>query len=527
MNRSILRIVDANLNRAREALRVLEDYARFALDHDAWAAELKALRHELVDATAGVARDAIHHRDTPGDVGADNKAPSELTRRDLAHVVTAASKRLGEALRSVEECLKTLDPAAAARVERTRYAFYDVELRLARTLRASACAVAGARFSDVRLYVLVTESLCAGRPWLQVVSDAIGGGADCIQLREKSLESGELLRRARQLAELCRDRGVISIINDRPDVALLSGADGVHLGQGDLPVREARKLVGDDLIVGASTHAIEQARAAMLDGADYLGVGPVFPSTTKPRDILPGLDYARAAAAAVNLPCIAIAGITADNAREVMSTGVSGVAVSSAVIAAPDVRAATARLKAAVMRARPAPQDSPAGQTLPPAAGFQPDPSDQPRAPVHRQRHLAHWIQRGPVYFVTFRLLSGTLSDTERQQVLDHIRQGDRRFYHLFGCVVMPDHVHVLLQPISPYDMPRITKGIKGASARIINEMRRCRANLWQDESFDRMVRDDAELERTADDMYRSPVRAGLCNDPESWPARYFNLNPH
>jgi thiamine-phosphate pyrophosphorylase len=339
MESSVLRLLDANANRAREALRVVEDYARLVLDDGELSAALKQVRHDLAEATRAFLGEAILHRDTPGDVGTGNKTDSEGRRADLAEVVTAAGKRLGEALRAIEEYLKTESPAAAAKVEALRYRCYELEHRLAFTLRPAG------RFERVRLYVLVTESLCR-RPWLEAAEEAILGGADCLQLREKTLDGGELLRRARLLSDLCRRHGVLSIINDRPDIALLSGGDGVHVGQDDLPAREVRKLLGPGKIVGVSTHRIEQASHAVLDGADYIGVGPFFRSETKPRDFVAGPAYARQAAESVRVPAVAIAGITAGNVDEVLATGVRAVAVSSAVLCAADVRAAAAELKA-------------------------------------------------------------------------------------------------------------------------------------------------------------------------------------
>lgn len=339
MNSGILRILDANLNRAREAMRVLEDYARFALNDGRTSAELKQLRHALTAATAAVVADAILHRDTPADVGTAEKATAELSREDAAHVITAAGKRLGEALRTIEEYLKTTDPSNAAAVESVRYRFYNVEQRIALTLRPSA-----ARFAEVRLYVLITESLCR-RGWVEVAERSIEGGADCIQLREKDLDAAELLSRARLLVELCHRRGVLCIINDRPDIAQIARADGVHLGQKDLPAREVRKLVGQRLIVGVSTHSIAQARQAVLDGADYIGVGPVFRSATKPRETLPGLDYARQVASEIRIPAVAISGVDATNVDEVISTGIRTVAVSSAVIGADDPRDAVRSIR--------------------------------------------------------------------------------------------------------------------------------------------------------------------------------------
>ena len=338
---AIRRLFDANANRAREGLRVLEDYARFVLDHDGLSGELKQLRHDLTAAVTPFLPAAVLHRDTPGDVGTTITVTAEQRRADLADVVTAAGKRLGEAVRSLEEYAKTFSPAAAAELEAIRYRFYSVEQQVARTFRPAG------RFAAVRLYVLITESACR-HPWEWTAEQAIAGGATALQLREKSLDGGELLARARRFVTLCRRHGVLSIINDRPDVALLSGADGVHVGQDDLPPADVRRLLGPDQIVGVSTHELAQAERAVTDGADYVGVGPVFRSTTKPRDIAPGLPYAAAVAARVKIPAVAIAGITAANIEQVWATGVSAVAVTAAVTGADDPRAAAAKLLAGV-----------------------------------------------------------------------------------------------------------------------------------------------------------------------------------
>jgi thiamine-phosphate pyrophosphorylase len=339
MNGPVLRILDANANRAREALRVIEDYARFALDDEALCGSLKGLRHELAAATSSFVDEAILQRDTPGDVGTATKTTAELSREDVAHVVTAAGKRLGEALRTIEEYLKTTDSAAASKVESIRYRFYEVERQIAFTLPSAACAFAG-----VRLYVLITESSCK-RPWLDVAEQAIEGGADGLQLREKSLESGELLCRAKNFVALCRRHNVTSIINDRPDIAMMSGADGVHVGQSDLPAAEVRKLLGRGKIVGVSTHNLDQARQAVRDGADYLGVGPFFRSPTKPRDFVAGPAYAKQVAEQIRIPAVAIAGITEANVDEVLATGLRAVAVTAAVAGADDPQSAARRLK--------------------------------------------------------------------------------------------------------------------------------------------------------------------------------------
>ena len=341
MSPDALRMLDANLNRAREALRTVEDYARFALDDGELCGRLKAIRHDLATATGGIAADAVLWRDTPGDVGTTITTTAERRRGDLASAVVAAGKRFGEAARVVEELLKIDSPDAAATVEQVRYRFYDVERRVAGTLRPAEL------FARVRVYVLITESACR-RDWFTTAELALAGGADCLQLREPDLPAGELLARAKKLVALCKDAeggGVPLIVNDRPDVAVLSRAAGVHVGQGDLPAAEARKIVGPRGIVGVSTHTVDQVKQAKRNGADYVGVGPIFPSRTKPRDILPGLPFARAAASLNLLPTVAIAGITPANAAEVWATGVSAIAVTSAVTNSDDPAAAVALLR--------------------------------------------------------------------------------------------------------------------------------------------------------------------------------------
>lgn len=349
VNPTIGRIVDANCNRAREAFRVLEDYTRFGLNSDLLNADLKQLRHAFQSATAPLQTRAVVFRDTSGDVGKEIKTETERSRNSLASVVTAAGKRLTEALRTIEEYTKLPeaqadDESVSQQIERIRYAFYDLEKRILGTLTPGRN-----RMRQVRLCVLVTESLCR-RPWSEVVRDVIQGGAEAVQLREKGLESRTWLARAREFVRICRNEGAISIINDRVDIALLSDADGVHVGQSDLGPGDVRKMTGPDKIIGVSTHRLEQAHQAVVEGADYIGVGPVFPSSTKPRDHLAGLEYARQVAQVITIPALAISGIGPDNIDEVIRIGIRAVAVSSAVIGSEDPKQQTSILKQLLTR---------------------------------------------------------------------------------------------------------------------------------------------------------------------------------
>ena len=197
--------------------------------------------------------------------------------------------------------------------------------------------------SEVQLYVLVTGS--PARQARDVARMVVEGGADAIQLREKNLSDHEYLRLAEQIRPICRDADVMFIVNDRVAISKLVGADGVHIGQDDLPAVEARKILRRGKILGVSTHSMDQARKAQSDGADYIGVGPIYPTSTKGYEQGVGLAFIREVAGEITVPFFAIGGITLDRLDEVISAGCTRVAVSSAIIAADDVVAATREFK--------------------------------------------------------------------------------------------------------------------------------------------------------------------------------------
>jgi thiamine-phosphate pyrophosphorylase len=339
---AVARILDANVNRAREALRVMEDAARFALDDAELCAQLKSLRHELRGALGGLAPGWLEaNRDTAGDVGTLIETPAEGDRAGLGDVAVAAGKRLGEALRVIEEVGKTIDPELARGVEAIRYRFYDVE-------RALQLRLGGARARQWRVCVLLTESLCR-RPWSEVLAAAVEAGAECIQVREKQMTTADLVRRVRQVIEVARPAGAAVFVNDRLDVAHAAGADGVHLGREDLSILDARRAVGRSLLLGASTHDLDEARAAVEAGADYCGVGQMFPTTTRSGSTPAGPPYLRAFVQRFpTMPHLAIGGITPDNVGLLVDEGVRGVAVSSAVCGADDPGGVVAALRQAL-----------------------------------------------------------------------------------------------------------------------------------------------------------------------------------
>lgn len=321
----LARIVDANANRAREGLRVLEDYVRFALNDESLTQMLKECRHQLTEALKLLPFSWFYaSRDTLGDVGTGLSTRSEQTRRDLLDVVRANCKRVQESLRTLEEYVKVESARSSSQLEKARYLAYSVEKQLLTVVAARE------RLHGVCLYWLVDpHECCASMDWM--IAQAARGGVGMVQLRDKNSSDAEFIEQARRLRAWTAAENVLLIINDRPDVARLCGADGVHLGQDDLSVADARRLVGPDAILGVSTHSLEQAHQAVAGGATYIGVGPVFPSKTKEFDSLSGLEYVREVAAKITLPAFAIGGIDVGNVEQVVDAGLRRAAVSSAL----------------------------------------------------------------------------------------------------------------------------------------------------------------------------------------------------
>jgi thiamine-phosphate pyrophosphorylase len=336
------RIFDANANRAREGLRAAEDYCRFALDDAFISGQLKRLRHDLAEALADLSPDLLlQARETLRDVGTEISTDTEQKRYSLLAVAQANLKRAQEALRTLEEFGKLRSVHSASALEQLRYRTYTLEKAIV------LGATARQRLGDARLYVLLSGASCAAAlDW--TIAEAAAGGARVVQLREKDIPDRQLLERARQVRRWTRAAGVLFVLNDRPDIARLAEADGVHLGQDDLPVKEARRILGPDALIGVSTHDVEQVRQAVLDGASYIGVGPVFPSGTKTFNELAGPAFVRQAMAETSLPAFAIGGINAETIDQVAAAGARRVAVGQAVAQADDPRSAAARLLSAL-----------------------------------------------------------------------------------------------------------------------------------------------------------------------------------
>ncbi|MFS0786336.1 thiamine phosphate synthase [Shouchella sp. 1P09AA] len=206
---------------------------------------------------------------------------------------------------------------------------------------------------NFQLYVITGEAFHEGRELLHVMEEAIKGGADFIQLRDKTSSRKEVFEKAKRLNDLCKAYNVPFIVNDYIDIAMAVDADGVHVGQDDMPLAEVRKLVGKDKIIGVSTHKLDEALEAEKGGADYIGVGPIFPTNSKEDVVDPvTTSYIKEIKAHVSIPFVAIGGIKTHNVREVIEAGADAVCVITEVVAAKDVQAAAETMTKAINEAK-------------------------------------------------------------------------------------------------------------------------------------------------------------------------------
>jgi thiamine-phosphate pyrophosphorylase len=338
---SLERLVDACRNRAAEGLRTLEDLARFTRDDHAMSAAFKALRHDLATAVkrCWAEERLLAARDTASDVGTSIEVDGETHRASTADIARAAAGRACEGLRSLEEAAKTIHPPTAHKLEQLRYLAYDLSAALIRQL-------ASAQAKQWRVCLLLDRGGCM-LPWAEVLRCAIDKGVDCVQIREESTGSDDaaLLEHAAAVVDIAHARGVSVIVNDRTDIAHASGADGVHLGQHDLPVQAARDLLGHEALVGVSVHGVDEAHVAIAAGADYVGIGPMFASTTKPNLKPRGpLMLVETLAVLGSTPHLAIGGITGATVHQVAMAGGRGVAVGAAMCTSSDPGAVAAAL---------------------------------------------------------------------------------------------------------------------------------------------------------------------------------------
>ena len=346
-------MIDANLNRASEGLRVLEDIARFLLNDAVLSLRLKSIRHNLIEETKLLSIELLSQRDSEHDVGGSaedviargseqNEGALKQSYQNVADLVTANAKRVEESLRVIEETARLPDLTSildSAKLERLRFTLYTLEQSLlSKVLRRDKIK------RLYGLYAILDRQALLGRDEMEVTRKIIQGGARIIQLRDKRGNKRELLSIAQKLKDLCAKSGVLFLINDYLDLALVVDADGIHIGQDDLPLPFIRRELPIDKIVGCSVTTAAQAIEAQNEGADYIAVGSIFPTPTKPGVMAVGIDRLREIKDTISCPLVAIGGININNVADVITAGADSVAVISAILGKEAVKEAVEQL---------------------------------------------------------------------------------------------------------------------------------------------------------------------------------------
>jgi len=334
-----LRIIDANRNRVSEGLRLLEDIARFILNDADLTQQLKSMRHAITSSLSKLGTELLSERDTEVDVGVGIEIGK---RQDILSLITANARRAEEGLRVIEELAKLpeLNPLlSSGDFQETRFQLYILEQELAsRVLRHQKIALLSG------LYVIIDTQVLDFRDEVDAANKAIRGGAKIIQLRDKQYGKGRLLAIAEELKNLCQRSNVLFVINDHLDVALAVGADGLHIGQEDLPLSVVRKELPIDKIIGCSITSVAKALEAQAKGADYIAAGSIFPTSTKDKVNIIGIDALRQIRKEISIPLVAIGGINRDNIAQVIDAGADAAAVISATLKNDDIEQATRHL---------------------------------------------------------------------------------------------------------------------------------------------------------------------------------------
>ncbi len=330
------RIIDVENNRVTEGLRVLEDIARFNWEETAITTELKSVRNKVAVLTNPFQAQMIAGRDSVNDLGLAISQTICLDAKNTpAEMIRANFKRVQEGLRSLEEHFKALSFYSTAKeFELLRFQLYGLEKQ------AAAKFVAFRSFPETDLYAITAREHSLGRSNCEVVRQLLDAGIKLIQYREKELSMLQKYRECLKIRELTASCGAAFIVNDDLHLAMAASADGVHLGQDDLPVEIARQLLPDHMFIGLSTHSPEQADRAVQAGVDYIGVGPIFRTFTK-KDVCDpvGLKYLDYVVTRHRIPFVAIGGIKQHNTGEVVRHGAKCIALVTEITGATDIAA--------------------------------------------------------------------------------------------------------------------------------------------------------------------------------------------
>jgi len=337
----VQRIIDSNINRISEGLRVLEDISRFILELPDTTANIRNIRHEIRTIFSDKDLEFLKARDSVNDIG-KNISQEDLPegKKPLQELITSNFKRVQEGLRSIEESVKNTDQYTKSKqIENLRFRTYNLEKSMTPELVRPKLPAG--------IYGLTAEKYSKGRNNIQVVKKMIRGGVNIVQYREKhnSKSFKEMYQECKKIRKITRKNNVLFLINDYIQLAEIVDADGVHIGQDDLPYQEVRKTLSFEKIIGISTHKPEQARKAVEQGADYIGVGPIFPTDTKENVCESvGLDYLDWVEENIEIPYVTIGGIKEHNIERVKQHGAQTFALVTEIVGAEDITAQVERL---------------------------------------------------------------------------------------------------------------------------------------------------------------------------------------
>jgi thiamine-phosphate pyrophosphorylase len=339
MSTQVFRIVDSNGNRIAEGLRFLEDIARFLLNDENLSISIKELRHNLVRHLSKFEITLLSNRDAEEDVGASTDFIDTAT---IISLIRSNSKRVEEALRVVEELSKLPDLRVlfnSNEFKKARFNLYSLEkILVAKTSRKETA-------SRLRgLYAILDTGILEKRDKLEAAYSAINGGAKIIQLRDKQNDKSRLLVLAKQLKVLCSKYNVLFIVNDHIDIAFAADADGLHLGQNDMPLEVARDILPIDKIIGCSVEGLSQALQAHKDGADYIALGAIFQTSTKEKVAITGVKELERIRAEISMPIVAIGGINLANVSDVIRAGADSIAAVSSIFNQKNIELATKQM---------------------------------------------------------------------------------------------------------------------------------------------------------------------------------------
>ena len=321
-DKRVAQIIDANLDRAREGLRVLEDWSRFAIGREDFVLKLKNLRQILGKNHLRSYKDS---RNYSKDKCRGISHPEQFKKTNIAEIISSNSARVQEALRVIEEFSRSHNISLSKKASEIRYEIYNLEIEL-----LDSDTYMGLKKNIIKnnVYFITPED----PNLLEIISEILEGGIKLIQYRFKKGDDKFHLQQAIEINKLCKKYQATFIINDRIDIALAANADGVHLGQNDLNIESARKLLGPTKIIGISANNSVDIKKAIKDGCDYLGIGPIFKTSTKKNKKSLGIKAIKELTKDITIPWFAIGGIDKENINFLKENGITKVAIISGLV---------------------------------------------------------------------------------------------------------------------------------------------------------------------------------------------------